>query len=433
MAPVRQENPHRPGHIQNGGAPAGAVAAQPTPAAAPAAPAPRAPALQDRFDPTKVRGQRTQVQGDAFDAGAALGPRQKRAYDTLAPDQRGRFDQLAGAARADAHPAKALKQVQGLLGSAGDFKHYDMVDQALTGKGEAQGALRQLLFNGKLTSGKTAFQQNALEHLGVLAATPRTATGLDSHALLADTVLDLAHPERIKQGPNNHDCGGTAAAVILSKTKPAEYARIVTELGTKGAARVGDQVWTASAVPDKTPGGDRSLSQRLFAATFVQQTNDPTIPATTDAQVKGLLNGEYGKEMATGLRKLTGRNYQSAAVPAANESNMVVHNAAVNEALTALAQHLKAGAPIALNVDHHWVVATGSSGPRGASLIHVADGSGQGRDIPVRVLRDKLQGFVFDNAISGVPADMRYRRFDKPGIGGDGAEGIQPTGSRSRN
>lgn len=428
MAPVRQDSPHRPGHLPNGVAPPGATA-QPAPAVAPAVRAPQAPGLQDGFESAKVRGQRTR-QGDAFDAGAALGPRQKRAYDSLAPDERGRFNQLLGAAQADPHRGKAVKQVQGLLGPNGDFKHYDLVDKAVAGHGDAPAALRQSLFSGKLTQGKTPLQQNALEQLGVLAAQSRTPTGLDSHALLADTVQDIAHPERIKQGPNNHDCGGTAAAVILSKTKPAEYARIVTDLGTKGAARVGDQLWTASPVPDKTPGGDRSLSQRLFAATFVQQTNDPTIPATTDAQVRGLLNGEYGKEMATGLRQMTGRNYQSAAVPSAKESNVVVHNAAVNEALTALAQHLKVGAPMALNVDNHWMVATGSSGPKGHSLIHVADGSGSGRDIPVRELRDRLQGFVFDDAISGVPADMRYRRFDKPGIGGNSTDGIQPTGSR---
>lgn len=432
MAPVRQDPTHRPGHLLNGVAPPAAPTAQPAPATGPAARAPQAPAPQDGFESAKVRDRRTR-QGDAFDAGAALGPRQKRAYDTLAPDQRGRFDQLLGAAQADPHRAKAVKQVQGLLGPNGDFKHYDLVDQAVAGRGEAPAALRQLLFDGKLTQGKTPLQQNAIEHLGVLAATPTTATGLDAHALVADTVLDLAHPNRIKQGPNNHDCGGTAAAVILSKTKPAEYARIVTGLGTKGTARVGDQLWTASPVPDKTPGGDRSLSQRLFAATFVQQTNDPTIPATTDAQVRGLLNGEYGREMASGLRQLTQRDYQSAAVPSARESNLVVHGAAVNEALTALSQHLKAGAPIALNVDNHWVVATGSSGPKGHSVIHVADGSGGGRDIPVRELRDRLQGFVFDNAISGVPADMRYRRFDKPGIGGDSTESTQPTGSRSSN
>jgi len=431
MAPVRQDSPHRPGHALNGLAP-GAPGPRSAPTTTPPAAVPRAPAIPDGFETAKARAQRPGG-GDGFDAGGALGPRQKKAYDSLAPDQRGRYDQLLGAARADLHSAKAVKQVQGLLGPAGDFKHYDLVDQAVAGRGEAPGALRQLLFNGKLTSGKTPLQQNAIEQLGVLAAQPRTPTGLDSHALLADTVLDLAHPERIKQGPNNHDCGGTAAAVILSKTKPAEYARIVTELGTKGAARVGDQVWTASAVPNKTPGGDRSLSQRLFAATFVQQTNDPTIQPTTDAQVKGLLNGEYGKEMASGLRQLTGRNYQAAAIPSAAESNMVVHDAALNEALVALQQHLKVGAPIALNVDHHWVVATGSSGPKGNTQIHVADGSGQGREIPVRELRRSLQGFVFDNAISGVPADMRFiRKFDKPGIGGDGSESSQPIGSRSR-
>jgi hypothetical protein len=427
MAPVRHDAPPRPGHVLNGVAP-GAPGPKPAPA-----PTQRAAAIRDGFDGAKAKGQRPGAAGDGFDAGAMLGPRQRMAYASLAPDQRARYDNLMGAAQGDLHRGKAVRQVQSLLGPTGDFKHYDLVDKALAGRGEAPAALQQLLFSGKLTQGKTPFQQNALEHLGVLAATPRTAIGLDSHQLLADTVLDLAHPERIKQGVNNHDCGGTAAAVILSKTKPAEYARIVTDLGTKGATQVGGQLWTLQPVPDRTPGGDRSLSQRLFAATFVQQTNDPTLPVTTDEQVKGLLNGEYGKEMADGLRALTGRNYRSAAVPSAQESNIPVHNAAVNEALTALAQHLKAGAPIALNVDNHWVVATGSSGPRGASLIHVADGSGNGRDIPVRVLRDRLQGFVFDNAISGVPADMRYRRFDKPGIGGDSTEGIQPTGGRSRS
>ncbi|HVE85818.1 MAG TPA: hypothetical protein VND93_23345, partial [Myxococcales bacterium] len=166
--------------------------------------------------------------------------------------------------------------------------------------------------------------------------------------------------------------------------------------------------------------------------TYVEQTNDPTIQPTTDAQVQGLFNGEYGREMAKGLRSLTGRNYQSAAVPSAQESNLVTHNAAVSEALTAIAQHLQKGAPIALNVDHHWMVATGSSGPRGHSLIHVADGSGHGNEIPVKDLAKRLQGFVFDDAISSVPMDMRMKRFDKPGIGGDGAEGTQPTGSGSR-
>ncbi|HVE82042.1 MAG TPA: hypothetical protein VND93_04320, partial [Myxococcales bacterium] len=272
MAPVRQDASHRPVHVQ-GAAPPGALAPQATPATGPAARADAPRAVPDGFEAGKARTRRAGG-GDAFETPAGLGPRQKRAYESLAPDQRSRFDQLAGAARADqAHPAKSLKQVQSLLGSDGGFKHYDLIDQALRspgaqggGRGEAPAELQRLLFSGRLTQGKSPLHQSALEHLGVLASQQRTATGLDSHRLLADTVLDLAHPERIQQGQGNHDCGGTAAAVILAKGKPAEYARVVTELGTKGTATAGDQVWTASQVKEKDGGGGRSLSQQLFAA-----------------------------------------------------------------------------------------------------------------------------------------------------------------------
>jgi hypothetical protein len=84
-------------------------------------------------------------------------------------------------------------------------------------------------------------------------------------------------------------------------------------------------------------------------------------------------------------------------------------------------------------VDNHWVVATSSYGQPGQSKIRVADGSGQLEEISVKDLRQRLQGFVFDNAISSVPLDMRFRRHDKPGGGGDGAEGSQPVGARSRS
>ncbi|HEY8209424.1 MAG TPA: hypothetical protein VIG99_18170 [Myxococcaceae bacterium] len=435
MAPVRQDSPHRPGPIPTAAAP-GAPALPPAQGVGQKArPTSTARPIGDGFDPSKARNLISRP-SDTFKAfKAAPGP--KRAYASLATDQRARYDQLLGAAQADPiNKAKAVKQVQSLLGPDGGFKHYDLVDKALQGqtgdRAGAPAALRQLLFNGRLTQGgKGPLQQNALEHLGLLAAQQRTPTGLDSHALAADVVLDLAHPNRIKQGTGNQDCGGTAAAVIAAKGRPAEYARIVTELGTKGTTRVGNELWTAS----KPKGGvdERSQSQRLFAATYVEQTNDPTIAPTTDAQMKGLLNGEYGSEMAKGLRSLTGRNYQAAFIPTAQESNLVAHGAAVAEGLTALAQHLEKGAPIALNVDHHWVVATGATGPQGQKLIHVADGSGHDDTISVRDLRNRIQGFVFDDAISSVPMDMRRRRYDKPGIGGDGAEGTQPIGSRSRN
>lgn len=451
MAQVRQDAPRRSAHIQAQSVPDAPI---PQAAQAPERGARTKPArtvVRDGFEAANTRGPRAgakaRAPGDTFEAAPkapaatgpaprqpALGPKMQRAYGSLAPDQRGRFDQLLGAAQAvPTQKAKAVKQVQSLLGADGGFKHYDLVDQAVRGRGEAPAALQQLLFSGRLTEGKGPLRQNALEHLGVLASQQRTPTGLDSHALLADVVLDLARPGRIQQGANNLDCGGTAAAVILTKTKPSEYARIVTDLGTKGATTVGDQVWTASPPKGQDAANGRSLSQQLFAATYVRQTNDPTIPPTSDAQIQGLLNGEYGREMAKGLRTLTGRDYQAAFIPATGESNLIAHRAAVSGALNTIAQHLDKGAPIALNVDNHWVVATGSEGPRGKSSLLVADGSGGLSSIPVKDLQDRLQGFVFDGAISSVPMDLRFRRHDKPGGGGDTSDGAQPTGSRYRN
>src|SRR4051812_25516480 len=127
MAPVRHDSPHRPGHILNGVAP-GAPTPQPNQAAGGSARPASAPAIRDGFESANARSPRAAAGAprDTFEAASktpaarapgqpALGPKQQKAYQSLAPDQRARFDQLAGAAQADpTNKGKALKQVQSL-------------------------------------------------------------------------------------------------------------------------------------------------------------------------------------------------------------------------------------------------------------------------------------------------------------------------------
>ncbi|HZN91223.1 MAG TPA: hypothetical protein VFB81_00905, partial [Myxococcales bacterium] len=332
----------------------------------------------------------------------------------------------AQALPAGAHAA--MEQVQLLLDREGGFKHFYLIDQAVTGlagREEAPAALERLLFSGRLTEGGSRLNQNALEHLGVLASmTGRTGMNCNAHALLADIVLDIAYPGRIEQGLDNLDCGGTAAAVILARENPAEYARIVTELGTEGQATLGEEVWTATPFKETADEGGttRSLSQRLFAATYVDQTNNPDIQTASDEAVGDLVQkGEFGREMAKGLSLLTGRDYKAAHIPSAGESDVVTHRAAVDEGITAIFQHLSQKAPVAINLGHHWVVATRlyTSGD-GEPLLRVVDGSGKSHALSIRRLTHELKGFVFDEAISSVPDWMRKAKYDDPGGGGNG-------------
>jgi len=466
MAPVRPDAPPRSGQIQSGVVPS-ALTPQPFQAAAQGLRPTYAPVAHDTFDSaaapalppatTEARNPRSGAAADApVDAFVATPPaqavpapttpetpaeaplpdkpelsaKQQRAYDSLPPEQQARFDQLMSTAQAlpsGAHAA--MEQVHLLLGREGGFKHFYLIDQAIQGKSgdraEAPAALERLLFNGRLTEGGSRLDQNALEHLGVLASMKGlTDMGCNAHNLLADIVLDLAYPGRIEQGLNNLDCGGTAAAVILATENPAEYARIVTELGTEGQTTIGEKVWTATSFKEtrEEDGPTRSLSQRLFAATYVDQTNNPNVQTTSDEAVGELVQeGEFGREMAKGLSTLTGRDYKAAHIPSAGESDVVTHRAAIDEAITAIFQHLNQKAPVAINLGNHWVVATRlyTSGD-GEPLLRVVDGSGKSHALSIRRLTHELKGFVFDEAISSVPDWMRKAKYDDPGGGGNG-------------
>ncbi|MDB5098178.1 MAG: hypothetical protein JWM80_2599 [Cyanobacteria bacterium RYN_339] len=131
------------------------------------------------------------------------------------------------------------------------------------------------------------------------------ADGLDRQQLVAQVIQELADPSRIDQKSMN-TCGATTAQILLARTHPEEYARLVAGLASpEGRVQLQDGSWLARDASWSFAGdGDRSLSSRLLQPAFMAAV-EPGIPAEAPALI-GQLLGPLGPLVGPLLSTLVG-------------------------------------------------------------------------------------------------------------------------------
>ncbi|HLT32108.1 MAG TPA: hypothetical protein VK013_18860 [Myxococcaceae bacterium] len=212
------------------------------------------PAAEAAVDVVKdVTARVTGQNKDAFEAARPAGPTPLPRFGTISEKQ------------AQAYAALPPE----------DQQRYNRVFESISGDPRSRAAMRTLLTAGSLTSHATGGQGGTLlQHLETLGLASKLKDGIDPAQLQQQLVQDLAFPERISQGADNVICGATAALTDLAFARPAEYARLTTEMATRGEVSLGrgskdDLSLKLRKLSDEN-ANDRSLTQRLLAVPLLE-------------------------------------------------------------------------------------------------------------------------------------------------------------------
>jgi hypothetical protein len=97
------------------------------------------------------------------------------------------------------------------------------------------------------------------------------AAGLIPRQILAELVLDINDPGRIRQSVAN-TCTAATVAFVLAEQEPAEYARVATELLTTGRVRMqgGGELERQADFIVPLPHDSRSLSTRVVQSAIME-------------------------------------------------------------------------------------------------------------------------------------------------------------------
>ena len=376
---------------------------------------------------------------------------QQKAYDALPPDQRQRYDELheqaadtwkyrtVGPEATIITPSSAVKNLREAL-TQGNVADYLKVEDALAGsttqRSRVQDA-RELLFQGKLSDSKMDRNgQSALDALANLAKGGTTQVGVDRTELLGQIARDMNHPEQIKQGRDNADCGGSTAAFVMALTQPAEYARMIQGLGENGKVELTPE-WAKffgagsneMKLNEKFDAADpRSVTQQLFAKTFDQEAVNQQQPveAPPAAAEAAAAQGITGQQLKDGLndKGILGGGWDAVYLPPAKDPNNPspgVTDAQRAEATKVAEQMIDEASPrkpVMVNVDNHWVTVLG----------HDKDGkywikdpmSGAVNQVTREDLTTDLNSVVYQtrHVKAEVPEYMHNAEWAKPGGGG---------------
>jgi hypothetical protein len=140
----------------------------------------------------------------------------------------------------------------------------------------AQAALQLLVMEGTLTTMSSGEPPaTLLQELTQLADQGfALAPGLDRTALLCDLMQEIAFPSSISQR-NKGTCSVTTAQILLTQTRPAEYARIVRSLAAEAGEPVtlaGGGQWQREPDTETNDKSHRTESSRLFQAAAMEGT-----------------------------------------------------------------------------------------------------------------------------------------------------------------
>jgi len=393
----------------------GAPAPAPAPAAA-GTPSGLPGVFQDGFQPagpavtSATANAANAADGAAAGAGIAratagapeLTPEARKVYDALPQDQRDRYDAISGALTAGNRPdaARALEQL--------------LRDDVVSRRVEEN-------------PGGTL-----LDQLAPLAEGGKTKLGIDRTAVLAQTLLDLADPEKaILQGPNNNECGGTAVSYILATRSPAEYARVNAQLAENGYVWVGNpavrgqragymSLGTPLPVSVNLPQ-DRSVTQQLVGRAFVERAAGPS-----DSPMGAFFQGLTGEKVVEAFNRVFGGASEAMYVPDENEEPKAGRRAeAQREARFVLEDQARAGKLPMANHDGHWCVVTGTDD----AGVTVVDGTGKKVTMAWTDFLSKLDTVVYDSLTTQTSEYVKaHPEWGRPGGGG----GVQTDGIEDR-
>ena len=128
-----------------------------------------------------------------------------------------------------------------------------------------QGQLAALLAKHRLKQ-KDSLGRTVLDNLAALAATP-TLKGIPPVDAVADLVSDICRPSTISQARHN-TCTATSVQSALARSKPGEYARLVTGLATgNGEVAIGGVVLDSR---DYIAFKDRSVTSNLLQPAIME-------------------------------------------------------------------------------------------------------------------------------------------------------------------
>lgn len=120
-------------------------------------------------------------------------------------------------------------------------KLFDTASRGVEGGGlrQLEHDVQDLLASGKLLE-KDTFGKSAMEHLASFNENPLhdALAGTGKGELARDLIKALAQPESVRQGGTTNDCAEATMEATLAYSHPADFARIATELATKGEASI---------------------------------------------------------------------------------------------------------------------------------------------------------------------------------------------------
>jgi len=280
--------------------------------------------------------------------------------------------------------------------------------------------------------------QRALEHMdtggrlsrkGVLDQLERLG---NSPELLGQTVKDLAHPGKMRQGVDNKFCAQTDALSHMARQDPAGYARMMADLSTKGSAQVKNGV-TLNAQKDLDPSamGSMTATQRLAAPALAEYANG----AGMEVDAKGVSHATDGRKtdrtvqgtVSTGMERmqqaLVGHDWDSQYISDSKKN----HAASVSSAVDTIHDNLKKGEDPSVSRNGHWFNVTGfRATPDGGRMTVTDPLTGESKTVNARHFLNNAEAVTFDKTDlsqkggGGMPTQTELARpkHERPGGGG---------------
>jgi hypothetical protein len=173
----------------------------------------------------------------------------------------------------------------------------------------AQAALQVLLLEGTLTGGPASTDKRSLlAELTRLADRP-LAKGLDRTNLLCDLMQEIGFPSSISQR-HRGTCTVTSVQILTARERPAEYARLVSDLAAADFEPVvlaDGSHWNRETGTEVADDSDRTASSRLFQAAAMEAM----IPDADYDNSNGTNTKTDGTTVGPGNPELLGKLTQS--------------------------------------------------------------------------------------------------------------------------
>jgi len=329
---------------------------------------------------------------------------------------------------APATPAQPKAPAPQQSGDAYKPSHAERVNQLRTQLADnpaAQSALKTLDTGGRLN------RKGVMGQLERLQGNPE---------LLGQTVKDLAHPGKMRQGTDNKFCAQTDALSHMARQDPAHYAKMMADLSTTGSAQVKNGV-TLKAQTDLDPAkmGSMTATQKLAAPALAEYANGAGMNvdsrgvshATDGRKTDRTVQGTYSTGMEKMQQALVGHDWDSQYI----KDGKKTHASSVDSAVKTIHDNIKKGEDPSISRNGHWFNVTGfRATPDGGRMTVTDPLTGESKTVNAKHFLGKAEAITFDktdlSAKGGgaVPAKAELARpkDEKPGGGGKAGAGSNP-------